>query len=673
MSKHERPLENEQDPAAERELLLKRCRELEEDNRTLKLELLRSHNPGSADDAMIVTDSEGRILYWNKAAEIIYGWSMAEAIGRSILDVTPTEQSLEEAQRIMTILQSGQIWSGQFSVKHRDGHHFMVQVTDSALLDANGRVLAIIGVSRAVTAATQPLQDKEFFQNEIWDTETLKAIAVASQRLRSDFDRKLSLILKSVSCGVWEFDPVLNQTDLDDALYELYGISRSECPIGVEAVHQALHPEDRKKIFEDVPRIIRSGVDRFDLEYRVLRPDGTLRHLLVRSFVDRSPDGEARKVWGVAMDHTAIKDTQDQLRQMFEAISSMAIVVETNPAGVITYVNDNFCTVSGYSREELLGKTHRVVNSGLHDAEFFKNLWTTIASGKKWYGEICNRRKDGTLYWVQTAITPMIGPQGEVSKYLALRVDITDRKMAEAQILQASKMASLGEMAGGVAHEINNPVAIIIGKADRMRRRIDQGRIDAQEFKEELAFVRETSLRIAAIAKGLLDFARGESHVQYSLTTAQRVIDLVMNFCRAHIRRHGVNLMVEPIPEITFVANQNQIVQVLLNLVNNAFDAAHTTSEPWVKLDVRAVNEDHVHFIVTDSGPGIPESLRSKIMQPFFTTKPVGQGTGLGLSISHGIAAGHEGRLTLDTQAAHTTFVLELPIKGPQNSKVKVA
>ncbi|HET9239344.1 MAG TPA: PAS domain S-box protein [Oligoflexus sp.] len=671
MSKHERPLENDQDPAADRELLLQRCRELEKENRTLKLALSRSQNPGSTDDAMIVTDPEGQILYWNRAAEIIYGWSMVEAIGRSILDVIPSEQSLEEAQRIMAILQSGQTWSGQFAVKHRDGHQLMVQVTDSALLDANGRVLAIIGVSRAVTAALQP--EEEFFQNEIWATETLKAIAVASQRLRSDFNRKLSLILKSVSCGVWEFDPALNHTELDDSLYELYGISRTECPLGADAIHRALHPEDRKNIFEDIPRIIRSGVDRFDLEYRVLRPDGALRHLLVRSFVDRSPDGKARKVWGVAMDHTAIKETQDQLRQMFEAISSMAIVVETNPAGIITYVNDNFCTISGYSREELIGKTHRVVNSGMHDAEFFRNLWKTIASGKKWYGEICNRRKDGTLYWVQTAITPMIGPKGEVSKYLSLRVDITDRKMAEAQILQASKMASLGEMAGGVAHEINNPVAIIMGKVDRMRKRIDQGRMDAQEFKEELAFIRETSLRIAGIVKGLLDFARGESHIQYLHTTAQRVLDQVLSFCRAHIRRHGVNLIVEPIPEISFVANQNQIVQILLNLVNNAYDAAHNTPDPWVKVDVHAVNEDLLRFIVTDAGPGIPESLRSKIMQPFFTTKPIGQGTGLGLSISHGIAAGHGGRLTLDTQGPYTTFILELPIKGPQNSKANAA
>lgn len=673
MSRHERPLENDNDPAAEREQLLQRCQELEQENATLKLLASHSHIPENASDAMIITDPQGRIIYWNKAAEAVYGWSMSEAVGRNVLEITLSEQSLPEAQEIMATLQSGQIWSGRFSVKHRDGHDFLVQVTDSALLDPDGRVLAIIGVSSAIDARAGSHKETGITQQEAWVTETHKAIAAASETLRSDFNRRLSFILKSVSCGVWEFDPTLNHTELDDALYELYGFSRAECPDGVKAVSRAVHPDDRKKIFEDMPMIIQSGVDRFDLEYRILKPDGSVRHLLVRSFVDRRPDGKARKVWGVAIDHTDIKNTQEQLRQMFEAISSLAIVVETNPAGVITYANDNFCTVSGYSREELIGKTHRIVNSGMHDSEFFKNLWKTIASGKKWYGEICNRRKDGTLYWMQTAITPMTGPKGEVSKYLSLRVDITDRKLAEAQILQSSKMASLGEMAGGVAHEINNPVAIIIGKADRMRRRIDQGRMDAQEFKEELAFVRETSLRIASIVKGLLDFARGESHVLYSLTTAERVIEQVLNFCRAHIRRHGVNIVVEPIPDINFVANQNQIVQILLNLVNNAHDAVLNTPEPWIKLGVHVVNENLLHFTVTDSGPGIPESLRSKIMQPFFTTKPIGKGTGLGLSISHGIAAGHGGRLTLDPTAPHTTFVLELPIKGPQKSKGKAA
>jgi PAS domain S-box-containing protein len=673
MSRHKRPLESDKDPVTDRELLLQRCRELEQENEALKRLASRPPMPENAYDAIIITDPQGQIIYWNKAAEGVYGWSTAETVGRSILEMIPAEQSLEEAQRIMATLRSGQIWSGQFTVRHRDGHQFEVQVSDSALLSPDGQVLAIIGVSHAVIVQAQKEPDRQLLEKETWALETHKAIAVASESLRSDLNRKQSFILKSVSCGVWEFDPALNRMELDDALYELYGFARSECPNGVEAVQRAVHPDDRKRMFDDVSRIIASGVDRFYMEYRVLRPDGVIRHLLVRSFVDRTPDGQARKVWGVTMDNTNVKSAQDQLRQMFEAISSLAIVVETNPAGIITYVNDNFCTVSGYSREELIGKSHRVVNSGLHDASFFKNLWKTIAAGKKWYGEICNRRKDGTLYWVQTAITPMIGSKGEVTKYLALRVDITDRKMAEAQMLQSSKMASLGEMAGGVAHEINNPLAIIIGKADRLRKRIEQGRIDPQEFKEELSFVRETSLRIAGIVKGLLDFARGEGHVLYEQTTVQQVIDQVLNFCRAHIRRQGVNLTVEPIPDISFVANQNQIVQVLLNLINNAHDAVHSTPESWIRLDVKAVNENHLQFIVTDSGPGIPESLHSKIMQPFFTTKPVGQGTGLGLSISHGIATGHGGRLTLDTRAPHTTFVLELPIKGPQNSKVKAA
>jgi PAS domain S-box-containing protein len=284
MSSHKHPLESEKDPVADRELLLQRCRELEQENEALKRLASRAPMHENTYDAIIITDPQGRIIYWNKAAESIYGWSMAETVGRSILEVIPAEQSLEEAQQIMTTLRSGQIWSGQFAVRHRDGHQFVVQVTDSALLSPEGQVLAIIGVSHALTAQAQKEPDRELLEKETWALETHKAIAVASESLRSDLTRKQSFILKSVSCGVWEFDPVLSRMELDDALYELYGITREKCPQGFKAVQRAVHPDDRKIIFEDIPRIIESGTDRFDVEYRVLRPDGVIRHVLAQSF-----------------------------------------------------------------------------------------------------------------------------------------------------------------------------------------------------------------------------------------------------------------------------------------------------------------------------------------------------------------------------------------------------
>jgi len=157
------------------------------------------------------------------------------------------------------------------------------------------------------------------------------------------------------------------------------------------------------------------------------------------------------------------------------ALDQAAIVAATDAAGVITYVNQKFCEISGYSRAELLGNTHRIINSGYHDREFFKNLWKTIRAGEIWRGEICNRAKDGHLYWVYTTIVPFRNQQGEIYQFLSIRQDITELKQAQQTILQqqeqiitASRLSALGEMAAILTHEINNPLGVILGRVEML-------------------------------------------------------------------------------------------------------------------------------------------------------------------------------------------------------------
>src|SRR4026208_2168084 len=152
------------------------------------------------------------------------------------------------------------------------------------------------------------------------------------------------------------------------------------------------------------------------------------------------------------------------------AIDESAIVAITDQRGIITYANDKFCEISKYSREELLGQDHRIINSAYHPKEFIRNLWTTIASGKVWRGEIRNRAKDGSYYWVDTTIVPFLTAEGKPYQYVAIRNDITQLKLAEEKILQqsaelqrAAQLSVVGELAAGLAHEIKNPLAGIQG------------------------------------------------------------------------------------------------------------------------------------------------------------------------------------------------------------------
>src|SRR5437660_6491051 len=180
----------------------------------------------------------------------------------------------------------------------------------------------------------------------------------------------------------------------------------------------------------------------------------------------------------------ALRRSLKELADLKFALDESAIVDITDQRGTIKYVNDKFCKISKYTREELLGQDHRIINSTYHPKEFIRNLWTTIASGRVWRGEIRNRAKDGSIYWVDTTIVPFLNAEGKPYQYVAIRYDITERKLAEEQVLQqagelqrAAQLSFVGELAAGLAHEIKNPLAGIQGAVDILIRRSEERRV----------------------------------------------------------------------------------------------------------------------------------------------------------------------------------------------------
>lgn len=191
------------------------------------------------------------------------------------------------------------------------------------------------------------------------------------------------------------------------------------------------------------------------------------------------------------------------LGQLKFALDQSAIVAQTDQFGTIKYVNDKFCEISGYSREELLGKNHRIINSGIHSAEFFVNMWKMISSGQIWRGEVCNRAKDGRLYWVGTTIVPLIDPQGKPYEYLAIRQDITDLKLAQmrieeqqAQLVASSKLSAIGEMAATITHEINNPLGVILGRCEMIKTLLERGNVNMENLSRLVDTIEITGRRI---------------------------------------------------------------------------------------------------------------------------------------------------------------------------------
>ena len=254
---------------------------------------------------------------------------------------------------------------------------------------------------------------------------------------------------------------------------------------------------------------------------------------------------------------------------------------------------------------------------------------------------------------------------GQLIRMVGANWDVTEIRAKELKLLHTSKMSSLGEMSSGIAHEINNPLAIIHGKSHQIRRQIEKGNLEANELIKLTNDIDQTVLRISKIIKGLRSFSRDGDQDPFELRSVLSLFEDTISFCATRFKHHDIDLDVSGIPaDLEIKCRPSQISQVLLNLLNNSFDATQSLTDRWIK--VKAWEEpNQISISVTDSGHGIPEGIREKILEPFFTTKEVGKGTGLGLSISLGIIKSHGGTLEIDGNAENTRFLIHLPKPGP--------
>ena len=466
----------------------------------------------------------------------------------------------------------------------------------------------------------------------------------------------------------------------------------------------------------------------------------------------------------------ALERSEKELADIKFALDESAIVAITDQRGIINYVNDKFCQISKYSREELLGQDHRIINSAYHPKDFIRNLWTTIAGGKVWRGEIKNRAKDGSFYWVDTTIVPFLNSEGKPYQYVAIRSDITERKRAEEQIreqaelldqaqdailvrdldhnilfwnkgaekiygwpaedvigknaqellyrerspqfdaarqaiilagewkgemhqvrrdgtaitvesrwtlvrnedgqpksilvintdvtekkrmesqfLRAQRMESIGTLAGGIAHDLNNVLSPILMAIDML-----QLKSTDESSRKWLEVLRANAERGGNMVRQVLSFARGVEGERVALQPK-------------HLIKEIVKILRETLPksiEITFKiptdlwiisADATQMHQVLMNLCVNARDAMPEggsisiraenvfVDDNYARMHIEAKAGRFVLIVVSDTGPGMSPEVQSRIFEPFFTTKEMTKGTGLGLSTALSIVKSHGG------------------------------
>jgi len=342
------------------------------------------------------------------------------------------------------------------------------------------------------------------------------------------------------------------------------------------------------------------------------------------------------------------------------ALDVSAIVAVTDVRGRILHINQRFIEISGFSEDELLGKDHRIVNSGYHSTDYIRDLWRTIAHGEVWRGEIRNRRKDGQLYWVDTTIVPLLNEAGKPEKYIAIRYDITERKKVEYQLRAHETMVQLGQMAAVIAHEVRNPLAGISGAIQVIAQRLPQDGAEVRILKEVVARVGSLN----DVLSGLLAFAR-PCEPRMRPCRAREVIEQAAMFMRDNPHHQHVELRISG-PDFRIVADPDLLGRALLNVVINAAQACEEAYPDGrggiVSITLSANSDAGIDIEVIDNGRGLAADVADNLFKPFFTTKI--KGTGLGLAVVKQAIESHGGTVHAFAAAdGGARFVLHLPVE----------
>ena len=351
-----------------------------------------------------------------------------------------------------------------------------------------------------------------------------------------------------------------------------------------------------------------------------------------------------------------------ELRDYKFALDQVAVVTITDVDGKILYVNDKFCEISKYSREELIGKTHRIINSGYHPKAFFKDLWETIGAGKIWKNEVRNKAKDGTYYWADTTIVPFLRADGRPYQYLAIRVDITRRKETEEKLKEAMEVKS--QFISLVSHELRTPLTAIKQGIDI----VDSGTTgDVNDQQREfLGLAKKNVDRLARLISSVLDFQKlqaGKMEFAFEPHDLNEVVGEVYRTMKPLVEAKGIELKVttdENLPRVKF--DQDKIIQVITNFINNAIKF---TDQGQIAITV--AGEDNIaHVTVKDTGIGFAEKDKEKLFRSFEQLeggKKYSGGTGLGLAICKEIIDRHNGKIWATSQEGHgSVFHFALPI-----------
>ncbi|RFU63842.1 PAS domain-containing protein [Peribacillus glennii] len=347
-----------------------------------------------------------------------------------------------------------------------------------------------------------------------------------------------------------------------------------------------------------------------------------------------------------------LKITLKELDDLKNALNETTIFSITDKNDNIIYTNEKFCDITKYTKEELLGQNHgRILNSGFHSEEFFRNVRETIQKGRVWKGEIMNKAKDGTFYWVDTTIIPFLDSEGKAYQHIAIQNDITEQKRTEELLHKTEKLSLVGELAAGIAHEIRNPLTTIKGFVRLLCQAADNRNLPYSDI-----ILGEID-RINQIVSEFMVFAKPHT-IAFSKCNVSSIMSSVIHLLNAEAALKNIIITHQFSSENLYIfGEKHQLKQVFLNLLKNAIEAMPDGGNIHVTIKTQ---DNKISIYIQDDGVGMSEEQIRKLGEPFYTTKETG--TGLGLMVSYKIIQSHKGTIQVRSEkGCGTSFTITFP------------
>ena len=596
-------------------------------------------------NAMRVIDKNFNVLRINEACLTLSGASKDEARGKKCYELWHNPMCHTPECPLSRIVSGEKRVELEMEVGGNDGSTISCILTATPFREPGGETVGIVQDLKDITKRKQ-----------------------AQQALRES-EQKYRDIFNDVSDFLYSHDLEGYFTDTNLAFRTQYGFSEDDL---VNLNVRDLIPERYRYGFKDYFKaVLEQGKDEGLM--KVMTKDGRERIVEYRNSLVYGATGPIG-VRGSARDITerkeaerALRDTEEKYRAMLNDMQDA--YYEVDLAGNFTFFDDSLCQLLAYCREEMMGMNYRVYTPEENVETVYKTYNQVYRTGKpaKWFSWE-QVRKDGRRYFAETSVYPLQNQAGEIIGFRGVSRDISERKAAEQQLLTTSKLASVGELASGVAHELNNPLTGIIGYAQLL---ISRGNVP-QDIKTDLDRIYQESQRAAKIVQNLLSFARQRKpHKGY--LDVNELIQKTLELRDYELRTSNIGIYVNLAPGLPWViADYHQIQQVILNILINAEQAiAEGKRRGKITVTTSAV-EGYVEISIADNGPGIAKEDISRLFDPFFTTKEVGSGTGLGLSVCHGIVTEHGGKIDVESQKGKgATFTIELPLATQREAVVE--